>query len=151
MASTSTQDLTDVALEAPPTTTSNIASLEANVAPTLSGPESKQSTSDTSSTSTNSIATLVDPVTGAIVEPAELEGMEGWIRYEETNDYKLHSTWETAKTRGFKGKCKWAAYKMADGKSYLPIIVSFTMIPLSLSPSLSPSYLCPTPSIYIPL
>lgn len=47
--------------------------------------------------------------------PEEPEGVEAWLRYDETSDYKFHSNWATASQRGLAGRCKWAAYKVADG------------------------------------
>ncbi len=50
-----------------------------------------------------------------IHSPQELEGADAWIKYEETADYKYHIVWENAKNRGWRGKCKFLAYKFADG------------------------------------
>jgi hypothetical protein len=67
--------------------------------------------------------------------PAEFPeptGAQAWLDYDETEDYREHSKWSLVRSRPFKHKLKWFAYKVADGtaptrSSYFSFAPTFTL------------------------
>lgn len=58
--------------------------------------------------------TCAQPAGAEGAEP-EPQGMQAWVDYDETQDYRDHSKWSLVKNKPFKSKLKWFAYKIADG------------------------------------
>lgn len=61
-----------------------------------------------------SVDATTQPAGAEGAEP-EPQGMQAWVDYDETQDYRDHSKWSLVKNKPFKSKLKWFAYKIADG------------------------------------